>query len=82
GYISREEDQVRALRKARTHGIPAELDYDVVPGLRKEARQKLTALRPATLGQAAEISGVNPSDVGILNIWLRKNYLNNSSICI
>ena len=72
GYISREQDQVRALRKARTQEIPPELNYELVPGLRNEARQKLTALRPVTLGQASEISGVTPSDVGILNVWLNQ----------
>lgn len=79
GYINREQDQVRALRKARTQGIPPELNYDLVPGLRNEARQKLTALRPVTLGQASEISGVTPSDVGILNVWVKKLSLNISS---
>ena len=76
GYISREQDQVRTLRKARSQEIPAELDYDLVPGLRNEARQKLGDLRPVSLGQASEISGVNPSDIGVLNVWISKKTVN------
>ncbi len=51
--------------------IPSWIDYATVPSLRTEARQKLTKIRPATLGQASRISGVSPSDIGVLMVWLR-----------
>jgi len=47
-------------------------DYDNVKSMRKEARQKLSRIRPATIGQATRISGVSPSDIGILLVWLRR----------
>ena len=51
--------------------IPSWMDYAKVPSLRTEARQKLAKIQPATLGQASRISGVSPSDVGILMIWMK-----------
>ncbi len=73
GYIRRQADQLRSMQSAEALRIPLELDYSAVPGLRNEARQKLGALRPGNLGQAGRVSGVTPSDLGVLNIWLRKN---------
>jgi tRNA uridine 5-carboxymethylaminomethyl modification enzyme len=55
--------------------IPDGLDYLRIAGLRSETRQKLTALRPASLGQAARISGITPTDIAIISIWLKKNNL-------
>jgi tRNA uridine 5-carboxymethylaminomethyl modification enzyme len=52
--------------------IPAGFDFGTVPSLKPEARQKLIKIRPATIGQAARISGVNPSDISILMIWLKR----------
>ena len=52
--------------------IPSWMDYAKVPSLRTEARQKLTKIQPATLGQASRISGVSPSDIGILMVWMRQ----------
>jgi tRNA uridine 5-carboxymethylaminomethyl modification enzyme len=72
GYIRRYEHQLEATRSAQSVMIPTEIDYAAVPGLRNEARQKLKALRPASIGQAGRISGVTPSDLGILTIWLKK----------
>lgn len=72
GYILRQRDQLLSIRAAEAVRIPEEVDYSEVPGLRNEARQKLTDLRPASIGQASRISGVTPSDLGILNIWLTK----------
>ena len=54
--------------------IPKDLDYQKVPNLASEARQKLSKVNPTTLGQALRISGVNPSDISILMIYLRKYY--------
>ncbi|HXA09588.1 MAG TPA: tRNA uridine-5-carboxymethylaminomethyl(34) synthesis enzyme MnmG, partial [Chthoniobacterales bacterium] len=72
GYIRRQNEQLRATHLAESVRIPAQIDYSVVPGLRNEARQKLAGLRPESIGQAGRISGVTPSDLGILTIWLSK----------
>lgn len=54
--------------------IPSDIDYDKVKNLATEARQKLKQVRPTSIGQALRISGVNPSDISILMVYLRKNY--------
>ena len=72
GYINRQTEQIRSLRGAYSRFLPNELNYEAIPGLRREAVQKLVAIQPATLGQAAQISGVTPSDLGILSIWLKR----------
>ncbi len=73
GYIRRQQDQVRAMQKSEARMIPPSLDYAEVPGLRNEARQKFASFRPLNIGQAGRISGVTPSDVGILNLWLSRS---------
>jgi len=73
GYIARQESEVAKLRSLEDKQIPADFDYRQLPGLRIEARHKLTKIRPATLGQASRISGVSPSDIGILMVWLRRS---------
>ncbi len=78
GYVRRQAEQLRAMQSSDRVLIPAELDYSAVPGLRNEARQKLGSLRPLSLGQAGRVSGVTPSDLGVLNIWLRKKMTNHS----
>jgi tRNA uridine 5-carboxymethylaminomethyl modification enzyme len=72
GYIARQEIEVAKLKSLEDKQIPAWMDYAKVPSLRTEARQKLAKIQPATLGQAARISGVSPSDVGILMVWLKQ----------
>ena len=52
--------------------IPEDIDYSKIPNLASEARQKLAEIRPTTLGQASRISGVNPADISILMVYLRK----------
>ncbi len=71
GYIRRQDDQLRSMRSSEALRLPPDLDYAAVPGLRNEARQKLSGIRPENLGQAGRVSGVTPSDLGILTIWLR-----------
>lgn len=71
GYIDRQEKSLQAIRQAGDCHIPDLVDYSEVPGLRNEARQKLSLLRPADLGQAGRMSGVTPSDVAILAVWLK-----------
>jgi tRNA uridine 5-carboxymethylaminomethyl modification enzyme len=72
GYIRREEERI--ARTARQEGklIPAWVDYGTISGLRVEATQKLTRIRPETLGQAARISGVTPADIALLSVWIAR----------
>jgi tRNA uridine 5-carboxymethylaminomethyl modification enzyme len=72
GYIARQELEVAKLKGLEDKQIPPWLDYSKVPSLRTEARQKLSKIQPATLGQASRISGVSPSDVGILMVWMKQ----------
>jgi tRNA uridine 5-carboxymethylaminomethyl modification enzyme len=72
GYIARQEMEIAKLKGLEDKQIPPWLDYAKVPSLRTEARQKLSKIQPATLGQASRISGVSPSDVGILMIWMKQ----------
>jgi tRNA uridine 5-carboxymethylaminomethyl modification enzyme len=72
GYITRQEAEVGKFKALEEKQIPEFFDYADVPSLRNEARQKLAKIRPATLGQASRISGVSPSDIGILMVWLKR----------
>ena len=72
GYIARQEADIEKLRDREDKRIPIDIDFNAVPSLRPESRQKLTKLRPETLGQAARISGVTPADVAILSIYIQK----------
>jgi tRNA uridine 5-carboxymethylaminomethyl modification enzyme len=72
GYIDRQELEVERFRSVEEKQIPSWLDYQEVPSLRTEARCKLEKIRPATLGQASRISGVSPSDIAILMVWLKR----------
>ncbi|MCR5291395.1 MAG: tRNA uridine-5-carboxymethylaminomethyl(34) synthesis enzyme MnmG [Eubacterium sp.] len=72
GYIKRQKDQVQQFLRMEEKKIPDDIDYSLVKNLRKEARQKLEAVRPASLGQASRISGVSPADVSMLMIYLKK----------
>jgi len=73
GYISRQEVEVLRFRNLESKQIPSSFDYAAVPSLRSEARQKLTRIRPVTVGQASRISGVSPSDVAILMVFLKRH---------
>jgi tRNA uridine 5-carboxymethylaminomethyl modification enzyme len=75
GYAARQSDQNQQLKRRHQQVLPGSLDYDEIPGLRSETRQKLATTRPNSLGQAARISGVTPADVAIISIWLSKNNL-------
>jgi tRNA uridine 5-carboxymethylaminomethyl modification enzyme len=75
GYAARQSDQNRQLERRQQQVIPNWLNYDEIPGLRSETRQKLATTRPNSLGQAARISGITPADVSIISIWLSKNNL-------
>jgi tRNA uridine 5-carboxymethylaminomethyl modification enzyme len=75
GYAVRQSDQNRQIERRQHQLIPSWLNYDEVPGLRSETRQKLATIRPSSLGQAARISGITPADLAIISIWLYKNNL-------
>ncbi len=73
GYLSRQEKQVAAFRKEEARLLPETLDYHAIAGLRLEARQKLSEIRPVSIGQAGRISGVSPADIAVLLIWLEQH---------
>ena len=73
GYIDRQKKQVQQFEKLEHRKIPAWIDYDDVGSLRNEARQKLKAFLPSSIGQASRISGVTPADITVLLIYLEKN---------
>ena len=70
GYIRRQQRQVEEFEQLEKHALPDDMDYSDIQGLRLEAREKLSAVRPLNLGQASRISGVSPADIGALMIWL------------
>ena len=70
GYIQRQQKQVEEFRRMESHRLPPGLDYASIQGLRLEAREKLAAVQPLDLGQAARISGVSPADIAALMIYL------------
>jgi tRNA uridine 5-carboxymethylaminomethyl modification enzyme len=72
GYIDRQQSDIEKFKGLEGKQIPESFDYSTVPSLRSEARQKLTKIRPATLGQASRISGVSPADISILTVWLKR----------
>jgi len=80
GYAARQSEQNQRLDRKQDQRIPDGLNYDKIAGLRSETRQKLTSLRPNSLGQAARISGITPSDIAILHIWLNRNHLSDKYV--
>ena len=70
GYIIRQEQQIKEMRRIEVKKIPEDIDYSSLKGLRLEAVEKLSKIRPQNLGQASRISGVNPADITALNIIL------------
>ena len=70
GYIRRQAAQAAQLKKMENKLLPTDIDYANIHGLCLEARQKLDKIRPKSLGQASRISGVSPSDISVLVIWL------------
>ena len=72
GYINLQLEQVEAMRKLEKKLLPQDIDYSALKGLRLEAAEKLAKVRPASIGQASRISGVNPADVSVLLVWLEQ----------
>ena len=73
GYLARQEKQVAEFKKEESRLLPPDADYTQIAGLRLEARQKLSEIRPMSIGQAGRISGVSPADIAVLLIWLEQN---------
>ena len=73
GYLARQEKQVEQFKKEESRLLPSNIDYEAISGLRLEARQKLSEIRPLSIGQAGRISGVSPADIAVLLIYLEQN---------
>ena len=76
GYIKKTKNEVNKMLNLEKKQIPSNIDYDKVKNIATEARQKFNKIRPLTIGQASRISGVNPSDITMLLVYLRKEYPN------
>jgi tRNA uridine 5-carboxymethylaminomethyl modification enzyme len=74
GYIAKAYKEADKMLKLEKKQIPEDIDYDKVKNIASEARQKLKEVRPTTIAQAIRISGVNPADISILSIYLKKEY--------
>jgi tRNA uridine 5-carboxymethylaminomethyl modification enzyme len=72
GYIQRQAREVERFRRLEHHALPDRLDYQAIPHLRVEAREKLERVRPRSLGQAGRISGVHPADLATLLVFLKR----------
>ena len=70
GYLARQEKQVEEFKREESRLLPEDIDYNAIAGLRLEARQKLSEIRPISVGQAGRISGVSPADIAVLLIYL------------
>lgn len=73
GYLKRQSSLANKLRKEETMRLPGDIDYKQITGLRLEAADKLNKIKPASFGQAARISGVNPADLQVLSVWIAKH---------
>lgn len=73
GYIKKQMEQVERMEKLENKLLPADIDYDEVSSLREEAREKLSRIRPISIGQASRISGVSPADISVLLIYLEQH---------
>lgn len=79
GYIAKTNREVEKMLKLESKKIPKDIDYNKIKNLASEARQKLDKVRPETIAQATRISGVNPTDISILTVYLKKEYSKESS---
>jgi tRNA uridine 5-carboxymethylaminomethyl modification enzyme len=74
GYIKKARKEAEKMRKLENKKIPVDIDYDKVPNLASEARVKLKEVRPMSFSQASRISGVNPSDIAILSVYMKRYF--------
>jgi tRNA uridine 5-carboxymethylaminomethyl modification enzyme len=82
GYIARQETEIEKFKKMEARAIPEWLDYDQIQGLRTESRQKLKEIQPATIGLASRISGINPTDVSLLMVWIKRGRVESKSAAL
>lgn len=73
GYIEKQRQRIEKFKKLENKKLPQDMDYNAIEGLRIEARQKLTEIRPLSIGQVSRISGVSPADINVLLIYMEKN---------
>ena len=78
GYIKKANKEAEKMLKLENKKIPKDIDYSKIKNIASEAKQKLQEINPESLGQALRISGVNPSDISILSVYLKRNYKNES----
>lgn len=76
GYIAKEEKAAQKMLELENKVIPNDIDYNLIKNIASEARQKLNEVRPTSIGQALRISGVNPADISIIMVYLKKEYQN------
>ena len=74
GYLDRQRKDIEKFRKAEGKRIPEDFDYEAVPGLPRESKDRLKAIRPVNFGQATRISGVRAADVAVLHIYVEKHH--------
>jgi tRNA uridine 5-carboxymethylaminomethyl modification enzyme len=72
GYVARQLEEIERFKRLEEKRIPQNFDYDQIPGLRAECRQKLTRHRPDNIGQASRLSGITPADIAVLLVWMKK----------
>ncbi len=72
GYVERQESDVAQYKKMENRKIPDWINYDKIPGLRNESREKLKEIQPTTVGHASRISGINPTDISLLLVWIKR----------
>ena len=71
-HINRMRMEAQRIQRQEDKRIPADFDYDAVPSMKTEARQRFNRVRPTTIGQAARIPGITPADIALLLVWLKK----------
>ena len=74
GYINKELDEAKKMVDLDNKNIPADINYDKIHNLASEAKQKLKEIRPTSIGQALRISGVNPADISLIMVYIKKEY--------
>ena len=72
GYLARQRSEIKRYREMENRRIPDGVDYASMKGLKKEAREKLERIRPASVGQAARIAGITPADISVLMVWIKR----------
>ncbi|MBQ4155999.1 MAG: tRNA uridine-5-carboxymethylaminomethyl(34) synthesis enzyme MnmG, partial [Clostridia bacterium] len=76
GYIKRQNSAIKEVKRLENKHLPEDIDYNEIKGLRLEAREKLSKIKPKNIGQASRVSGVSPADISVLLIWLEKGNAN------